>query len=178
MKNFFNLSWKDLESAIDGLLYPRQFANQLSETTEEPIQKMIIKALFSQIYGNAQMKRFQKDLAGIVIVDYEWNAQSECPTQEVDPTSYINNAQYLSNVLEELEPVRIFAGPSAASYMKLMSNFTPIQSEPLGIHIIGTLGNAEVYRAPNSVVPDNVIYIETDKSVTKCCIKGLRGSEE
>lgn len=178
MKNFFNVGWGDIDSAIDRLVNPQQFVNQISESTEEPVQKLIIKALFSQLYGSAQKSRFQKDLAGKVIVDHEWSAQSEYPTQEIDPTSYINNAQYLSNIIEELEPVRIFAGPSASSYLKIMSMFTPVQTSPLGIHLVGTLGNAEVFRAPTSIIPDNVIYLETDKSIIKYFIKGLRGCKD
>lgn len=178
MKNFFNVGWDDIDSAIDGLGNPQQFVNQISETTEEPIQKMMIKTFFSLLYGNAQKRRFQKDLTGIVIVDHEWDAQSPHPTQGIDLPSYIDNAQYLSNIFEELEPVRIFAGPSASSYMKIMVPFSPVQTSPLGIHLIGHLGNAEVFRVPNSVIPDNVIYLETDKNIIKYTLKGLRGSEE
>lgn len=176
MKNFFNVGWDDIDSAIDRLVNPQQFVNQLSD--EEPVQKLIIKALFSQLYGSAQKRRFQKDLTGIVIVDHEWNAQSAHPTQEIDPTSYIDNAQFLANIFEELEPVRIFAGPSASSYMKIMATFSPVQTSPLGIHLIGYLGNAEVFRAPTSIIPDNVIYLETDKSIIKYFIKGLRGCKD
>lgn len=169
MKNFFNVGWDDIDSAIDRLVNPQQFVNQLSD--EEPVQKLIIKALFSQLYGSAQKSRFQKDLAGKVIVDHEWNAQS-------DNSNYFDCAQYLANIIEELEPVRIFAGPSASSYLKIMSMFTPVQTSPLGIHLVGTLGNAEVFRAPTSIIPDNVIYLETDKSIIKYFIKGLRGCKD
>ena len=129
MKDFFKLEWKDIESAIEGLLNPQQFVNQLADTIEEPTQKMLIKSLFSQLYSSAQKKRFQKDLTGVVIVDHEWNAQSAY-------SNYFDNSQYLASIIEELEPVRIFAGPSAASYLKIMSKFTPVQSEPFGIHPI------------------------------------------
>lgn len=171
MKNFFNVGWDDIDAAIDGLVNPHQFVNQIADSTEESTQKMLIKALFSQLYGNAQKKRFQKDLAGKVIVDHEWNAQSAY-------SNYFDNAQYLSNILTELEPVRIFAGPLASSYLKIMAMFAPVQTSPLGIHLIGNFSNAGVYRAPTSVIPDNVIYIETDKSIIKYFIKGLRGSED
>lgn len=169
MKNFFNVGWDDIDSAIDRLVNSQQFVNQLSD--EEPVQKLIIKALFSQLYGSAQKSRFQKGLAGNVIVDHEWNAQS-------DHANYFDNAQYLANIIEEWEPVRIFAGPSASSYLKIMSMFTPVQTSPLGIHLVGTLGNAEVFRAPTSIIPDNVIYLETDKSIIKYFIKGLRGCKD
>lgn len=171
MKNFFNVEWKDIDSAIDSLVNPRQFADQLSDATEEPVQRMIIKTLFSQLYSNAQKRRLEKDLAGIVIIDHEWNAKS-------DNSNYFDNAQFLANELVKLKPVRIFAGPSTASYMGLMSVFAPIHSDPIGIHLVGNFGNAEVFKAPTSVVPDNVIYIETDKSIIKYFIKGLRGSKE
>lgn len=169
MKNFFNVGWDDIDSAIDRLANPQQFVNQLSD--EEPVQKLMIKALFSQLYGSAQKSRFQKDLTGKAIVDHEWNAQS-------DNANYFDNAQYLANIIEELEPVRIFAGPSASSYMKIMATFSPVQTSPLGIHLIGYLGNAGVFRAPNSIIPDNVIYLETDKSIIKYMIKGLRGCKD
>lgn len=167
MKNFFNVGWDDIDSAIDDLINPYLFVSQIADSTEESTQKMIIKALFSQLYGNAQKRRFQKDLAGKVIVDHEYN-----------PKNYFDSAQFLANIIEELEPVRIFAGPSASSYLKIMSMFTPVQTSPLGIHLVGTLGNAEVFRAPTSIIPDNVIYLETDKSIIKYFIKGLRGCKD
>ena len=175
MKNFWIVTQQDVKNVIDRISLDENILKKESECNKA---KYIIQHVMIQTYVEAQIASFKRSLAGIVVLDYEWNAQSAHSTQEIDPTSYINSAQYLSNVLEELEPVRIFAGPSAAAYVRLMSNFTPSQSEPLGIHLIGTLDNAEVYRAPNSVVPDNVIYIETDKSITKCTIKGLKGSEE
>ena len=177
MKNFWIVTQQDIKNVIDRISLDENILKKESEYNKAKYN--IIQHVMLQTYVEAQIASFKRSLAGIVVLDYEWNAQSAHPTQEIDPTScYINGAQYLSNVLEELEPVRIFAGPSAAAYVRLMSNFTPSQSEPLGIHLIGTLDNAEVYRAPNSVVPDNVIYIETDKSITKCIIKGLKGSEE
>lgn len=172
MKNFFNVGWDDIDSAIDDLINPYLFVSQIADSTEESTQKMIIKSLFSQLYGNAQKRRFQKDLAGKVIVDHEWKAQPD------NPKNYFDNAQFLANIIEELEPVRIFAGPSASSYLKIMSMFTPVQTSPLGIHLVGTLGNAEVFRAPTSIIPDNVIYLETDKSIIKYFIKGLRGCKD
>lgn len=177
MKNFWIVTQQDIKNVIDRISLDENILKKESEFSNNKA-KYIIQHVMIQTYVEAQIASFKRSLAGIVVLDYEWNAQSEYTIQETDPTSYINSAQYLSNVLEELEPVRIFAGPSAAAYVRLMANFTPSQSEPLGIHLIGTLGNAEVYRAPNSVVPDNVIYIETDKSITKCIIKGLKGSEE
>lgn len=57
MKNFFNVGWDDTDSAIDVLINPHQFVTQMFESTEEPVQKLITKALFSQLYGNADVFR-------------------------------------------------------------------------------------------------------------------------
>lgn len=170
MKNFFTYNIDDMIDRHD----IKPLVAALKDIKDEEQSEMAIKAFITNMFVEYQYKQFAHDISNVKTVDREFNTQPDYSVQEFDSAGYIDCAQAFGDIIKEINPTRIFAGPAASSYLRLLEAFESAQSYPVGIAKIGTIYDADVYKAPAMVIPNNIVYVENMAEIIKYRINGIK----
>lgn len=176
MKDFFEISLDDLLSISTNILTNGLDLKSLSFDNNPETIKLVTETLLETLYVNAQYSVFKRDIANAIAVNLV--GYHSIDIQNFDKTaSYIEAATKLEKIIVALKPVKIFAGPAASCYIRLFQSFKPLQNvRPAGIYSIGKLDNCRTFKAPAGVVPNEVIYVETNQNIHKFTLNGLKES--
>lgn len=173
MKGFFEITAQDLDSALS-CFNLETFVNEIKSGNEAQVMgfsliKEMFHLLFQEVYIHAQFKVLRHDIS---VTPCE---ESEFRILNTDSKSYVKSCEELTQDLANKNAIRIFCGPAASSFMRCSIDWQQVLNSGVGICQIGQISGIGVFRAPVDVIPNDVIYVETESSLEKITLRNLRG---
>lgn len=173
MKGFFEITAQDLDAVLS-CFNLETFVNEIKSGREAQVMGFslineMFRILFQEVYMHAQFKVLKHDIS---VIPHE---ESEFRILDTDSMSYVKSCEEFAKDLASKSAVRVFCGPAASFFLKCSADWQQVLSPKVGICQIGQLSGIDVFRAPVDVLPNDVIYVETESTIEKITLRNLRG---